>query len=355
MNPPPTPTAPPLPLPAHLTPSLHDEPPLAPDAGDDAPPHITIGTQLLNAAAIVIPFLGLLAAIAITWGWGVGWGELAVLAVMYLLTAGGVTVGFHRHFTHKSFSTSRPVQWLLGILGSMSMQGTLLGWVATHRCHHQFSDRPGDPHSPHVDHDHAHMGGGLTGLVKGYLHAHLGWLFHDDPANLAKYIPDLLSDPTAQRISRLFVLWVALGILLPGVALGLLTGTWWGFFSGMLWGGLVRLFLVHHVTWSINSACHLWGQRTYKSHDHSRNNALFGVLALGEGWHNNHHAFPTSARHGLEWWQFDLSYLLIRSMAALGLVWDVKTPSRHRLEARKLGDTVVGPHGQPVTYTPRDG
>lgn len=346
----PTSTAAPTALPPHLTSSLADEPPLAPTDQPDDSPHITIGTQLLNGLAIVIPFLGLLAAVIIAWGWGVGYLELASLAVMYLLTALGVTIGFHRLFTHKSFSTSRPIQLLLGILGSMSMQGTLNGWVATHRCHHQHSDRPGDPHSPHVDHDHAHIGGGLTGLLKGYFHAHLGWLFHDDPANLARYIPDLLADRIAQWVSRLFVVWVALGLLLPGLALALITQSWWGFFSGLLWGGLVRLFLVHHVTWSINSACHLWGRRTYKSHDHSRNNALFGVLALGEGWHNNHHAFPTSARHGLEWWQLDLSYLLIRLMSALGLAWDVKVPPPHRLEARRLGDTVVGPHGQPVTY-----
>lgn len=337
------------PLPLHLTPSLSDEPlPHAHD--DDGEEHITIGTKILNAAAIIIPFIGLLAAIVLTWGWGVGWMELVALVGMYFVTAGGVTVGFHRYFTHKSYSTSRPMQFILGAAASMSMQGTLLGWVATHRCHHQFSDRPGDPHSPHVDHDHHNIGGGLKGLLKGYFHAHMGWLFQNDPKNLAKYIPDLLNDRVARVVSNLFVVWVALGILLPGVAIGLLTQSWWGFFSGMLWGGLVRLFVVHHVTWSINSACHLWGARTYKSHDHSRNNVLFGVLALGEGWHNNHHAFPTSVRHGLEWWQFDASYLFIRGMQALGLAWDLKIPPKARRDAKKVGNAVIGPHGQPITY-----
>ena len=338
------------PLPLHLTPSLTDE--SADNSSDEVgDEHITIGMKIANLVAIVLPFAGFVAAVILTWGYGVGWWELAALAVMYIATAGGVTVGFHRYFTHKSFSTSRPVQFLIGAAGSASLQGTLFGWVSTHRCHHQFSDKPGDPHSPHVDHDHHNIGGGIKGIIKGYFHSHMGWLFQDDPKNLAKCIPDLINDRMYRWISNLFVLWVALGVVLPGVFVGLVTQTWWGFFMGILWGGVVRLFLVHHVTWSINSACHIWGARTYKSHDHSRNNVVFGVLALGEGWHNNHHAFPTSVRHGLEWWQFDASYVFVKGLEKLGLAWDLKIPPKARMDAKRVGTSVVGTMGQPITYT----
>jgi stearoyl-CoA desaturase (delta-9 desaturase) len=324
--------------------------------------HVTIGTQLLNGVAIAVPFLGLVAAIILTWGWGITWVELGVLALMYTLTAGGVTLGFHRYFTHKSFECRRWVQWVLGVCGSMSVQGPMLGWIATHRCHHQHSDRPGDPHSPHVGHDHDEVGDTLSGLIKGYWHSHMGWLFHDDMPNLVRYIPDLKDDAVAKTVSKLFVVWVALGIVLPAVLGGWITGmvaehealawSWRGALLGLLWGGLARISIVHHVTWSINSACHLWGTRTYKSHDHSRNNLLFGLLAFGEGWHNNHHAFPASARHGLEWYQFDATYLAIRLLKLTGLAWDINLPPADRLEAKKVADAVVGPHGKPITYTP---
>ena len=197
----------------------------------------------------------------------------------------------------------------------------MLRWVAMHRRHHQHSDTPQDPHSPH------HRGGGILGLIRGAWHAHIGWFFERDPEDLDRYVPDLRKSKVLRVASDLFLLWVALGLLLPALLGGLLTMTWAGVWTGLIWGGLVRIFLVHHVTWSVNSACHLWGRRPYPGADQSRNNLVFGVLALGEGWHNTHHAFPTSARHGLRWWQIDASYWFIRALAACRLAWDVRLPA----------------------------
>jgi stearoyl-CoA desaturase (delta-9 desaturase) len=199
-----------------------------------------------------------------------------------------------------------------------------------HRRHHQHSDGTDDPHSPN------HHGEGLRGLLAGWWHAHVGWMFYKDPEDLSRYVGDLQADPVVRRVSSTWTLWSAAGLLLPAVLGGLITWSWTGALLGFIWGGLTRVFLVHHVTWSINSVCHLWGTRPFRSHDESRNNAIFGVLALGEGWHNNHHAFPTSARHGLRWWEFDASYLLIRGLELIGLAWKVKVPSAEALD-RKAG------------------
>jgi stearoyl-CoA desaturase (delta-9 desaturase) len=239
---------------------------------------------------------------------------------MYLLTALGVTVGFHRLFTHRSFETGRVIQCVLAALGSMALQGSLIKWVALHRRHHQYSDRHGDPHSPHEE------GGGVGGLLRGAWHAHLGWMFKPDPPDLLHYVRDLRQSRLLRALSALFPLWVAAGLLIPAALGGLLGGSWTGALLGLVWGGLARIFLVHHVTWSVNSVCHLWGGRPYRNGDQSRNNFVFGVLALGEGWHNNHHAFPTSARHGLRWWQIDVSYWVIRALAAFDLAWKVRRP-----------------------------
>jgi stearoyl-CoA desaturase (delta-9 desaturase) len=204
----------------------------------------------------------------------------------------------------------------------MAVQGPLLNWVAVHRRHHQLSDTPDDPHTPY------HRGRGFLGLIRGFWHAHVGWILGPDHPSLSRYIPDLRRSTFLRVVSALFPLWVALGLAVPAVLGGLLTGSWQGFVLGLIWGGLVRVFLVHHVTWSINSACHLWGGKPYDCGDESRNNVVFGVLALGEGWHNNHHAFPTSARHGLKWWQIDVSYWVIRGLELVGLAWNVKRPVR---------------------------
>jgi len=240
---------------------------------------------------------------------------------MYVLTGLGITIGYHRLFTHRSFKTVRPVELGLAVIGSMAVEGALFRWVAMHRRHHQHSDQPGDPHSPHE------FGRGFFAAIAGWWHAHVGWCFKREAPGLDRYVRDLGKDRCLRRVSRLFPLWVALGLLIPAAAGGLITGTWLGAALGFLWGGLVRVFLVHHVTWSINSVCHLWGTRPYATRDESRNNAVCGVLAFGEGWHNNHHAFPNSARHGLRWWQLDTSYLVIWVMARLGLAWRVRVPA----------------------------
>jgi stearoyl-CoA desaturase (delta-9 desaturase) len=301
----------------------------APTAQPRRPRAAEVRLRLLNIAAVTIPFAGLIVAIVMLWGVAFDWLYLALFGGMYLLTALGITVGYHRYFTHRSFKAPRPVAAGLAILGSMAVEGPVLQWVATHRRHHQHSDDHDDPHSPHTH------GSGLRGTLLGMWHAHVGWLFRSHPRGLARYVRDLRQDPLARRMSQLFPLWVVIGLVVPGALGGLLTLSWTGVFLGFIWGGLVRIFFVHHVTWSINSVCHIWGTRPFRCRDESRNNAIFGVLALGEGWHNNHHAFPTSARHGLGWWQIDISYLVIRTMGLVGLASDIRIPSRARIAARR--------------------
>jgi len=276
--------------------------------------------RIIVMLVIVVPLLATLLAPFLVWGWGFSWVDLGLLIGMYLATGLGITVGYHRLFVHRSFNTYAPIKVILAILGSMSVEGSLLAWVAMHRRHHQHSDTPEDPHSPHLG------GKGLRGLLQGYWHAHIGWFFESDPANLDHYVKDLSPSRSVRVVSKLFPLWIVGGLILPAAVGGLING-WSGALTGLIWGGLMRIFLVHHVTWSVNSACHLWGSRPFESGDESRNNYLVGILALGEGFHNTHHAFPTSARHGLRWWQIDLSYYFIRLLALVGLAWDVKVPS----------------------------
>jgi stearoyl-CoA desaturase (delta-9 desaturase) len=289
--------------------------------------------RIVMFLSVVGPFVGLLAAIVLLWrrspaGGGIGWPEVIAMVVMYSLAGFGVTIGFHRLLTHKSFETPRPVRLLLAILGSSAGQGMLIRWCATHRRHHQQSDREGDPHSPHLH------GDGFFEMVRGFYHAHVGWCFDADRPDLARSVPDLLNDRTRVVIEQRYFRWVGLGLLLPAVALGLWAHNWHGFVSGLIWGGLVRVFLMQHVTWSINSACHVWGNRPFRSGDHSTNNFPIAIVSLGEGWHNNHHAFPTSARHGLRWWQFDASWVVIRTMKLLGLAWDVRLPTDSAMTAK---------------------
>lgn len=279
-------------------------------------------TRIAVLVVVILPFLGFVLAIVSLWGWACNWGIIALLAVMYILTGLGITVGYHRLFTHQAFETSRVVKFILGILGSMAVQGPLLRWVALHRLHHQCSDHDGDPHSP------AHHGQGIFGVLRGLFHAHMGWLFARETPDLARYVKDLRKSPMIRSVSALFPLWVVIGLTIPTVLGWLMVGGWQGALLGLIWGGLARIFLVHHVTWSINSVCHIWGHQPYKVKDQSKNNFIIALLALGEGWHNNHHAFPTSARHGLRWWQFDFSFLVIRIMAFLRLVWKVKVPAK---------------------------
>jgi stearoyl-CoA desaturase (delta-9 desaturase) len=283
----------------------------------------------INIVAVVLPFVGLAVAIWLTWGWGMDATHLGIAGAMYLVSAVGVTIGYHRLFTHRSFECGPVLRATLAVFGSMAMEGPVLWWVAIHRRHHQHSDDDLDPHSPHLH------GEGFFGLLKGLWHAHVGWLFRPQPSDLRRYVGDLRRDRVVVAVSRLFPVCVLAGLLLPAIAGGLLTMSWWGALLGLVWGGLVRVFVVHHITWSINSVCHFWGSQPFKGGDESRNNVVFGVLAMGEGWHNNHHAFPTSARHGLWWWQIDFAYYTIRLLQGVGLAWKVKTPDPQSIAAKR--------------------
>jgi stearoyl-CoA desaturase (delta-9 desaturase) len=238
-------------------------------------------------------------------------------------------MGYHRLFTHKSFKCVAPIRAALCIAGSMAAQGPVIFWVACHRKHHMYSDEADDPHSPHF------AGGGLKGLLLGWWHSHVGWMLHHAPENYFRLAPDLLRDKLVVRLSKLYFVWVAAGIVIPGIVGGLVTRTAMGCVTGMLWGGLARIFIVHHTTWSINSICHMFGSAPFGSEDESRNNVACALLTFGEGWHNNHHAFPTSARHGLFWWQLDLVYLMIRGLERLGLATDIRVPDKAQIEARR--------------------
>lgn len=282
--------------------------------------------RIANVAVMTVPLALVLFAGWRAWGGALRWQDLLVLGVTYSLTGLGITVGFHRLFTHRSFKTSPLLRGVFGALGSAAVEGPLIEWVSNHRKHHQFSDQPGDPHSPHVEHGH-----GWHGALAGLYHAHVGWILGDgEMADEQHYGKDLLADPVASFVDRMFLLWVALGLAFP-FALGyLLTGTLDGALTGLLWGGAVRLFLLHHATFSINSLCHFFGRRTFPTQDQSRNVLWLALPTLGEAWHNNHHAFPTSARHGLRWWQLDPSAWVIASLQRLGLVWDVVQISPER-------------------------
>jgi stearoyl-CoA desaturase (delta-9 desaturase) len=275
--------------------------------------------RVANLVVTVVP-VGLVGMAAwLAWGGTLHWADLVVLAVTYLLAGMGVTVGFHRLLTHRSFKTSRPMRALLAALGSAAIEGPVIEWVANHRKHHQFSDQPGDPHSPHVE-----RGSGWRGALGGLFHAHVGWILGGQGmASEERYAKDLLDDPVVRFIDRTFPAWALAGLAFPFCLGVVLTGSIAGGLTGLLWGGAVRLFLVHHATFSINSLCHFFGRRRFMTGDESRNLFWLALPTLGEAWHNNHHAFPTSARHGLRWWQLDPSAWLIALLQRVGLVWDV--------------------------------
>ncbi|HEU5047323.1 MAG TPA: acyl-CoA desaturase [Rickettsiales bacterium] len=279
------------------------------------------GVMTGTLGVVVIPFIGMIVGIISLWYYGFGWLHLSLLVSMYVLTVLGITVGFHRLFTHRAFETHPIVQSIFVILGSMALQGPMLKWVAMHRMHHQHSDLDDDPHSP------VNAGKGLLNWIRGAWHAHIGWFFEPDPPELYRYVKDLQRSKLLRTLSDLFPLWALVGLLVPAGIGALITRSWDGAFIGFIWGGLARVFLVHHVTWGINSICHLWGGREFETTDQSRNNFLFGILALGEGWHNNHHAFPVSAKHGLRWWQIDISYWVIKIMSWLGIAWKIRMPA----------------------------
>jgi stearoyl-CoA desaturase (Delta-9 desaturase) len=293
---------------------------------------MTRTTKLANLGAVVIPFLATLAAILLFWNRVVSVTDLTIMAVLYVITAAGITVGFHRMLTHRSFRTHKPTEYMLAILGSMAVQGSVIAWVADHRKHHAHTDVEGDPHSPHVGH-----GDGTAGVLRGLWHAHTGWLLSEQGrADWKKYAPDLYEDQGMRRINRYFVPLVVLGLAIPALAGYLLTGSLLGAATGLLWGGLVRVFFVHHVTWSVNSVCHFLGSRRFDVEDQSTNVFWLALPSLGESWHHNHHAFPRSAVHGLRRWELDPSAVLIGAMEKLGLAWNVIRIAPERQAAKAV-------------------
>ena len=286
--------------------------------------------RIITGTVTVVPFLALGVVCWQLWERALHWHDIVVFLVVYAATGLGITVGFHRLLTHRAFKTRRWVRATFAAMGSAAIEGPVISWVADHRKHHVYADQEGDPHSPHVDH-----GVGWRGALRGLFHAHVGWLFlHDQRAAKDRFARDLLDDPAIRFVDRTFVLWVALGLLVPfglGYALG---GSLGAGLTGLLWGGAVRMLVLHHVTYSINSLCHFFGSRRFDTDDHSRNLLWLAPLSFGESWHNNHHAFPTSARHGLRPWEVDISAAVIRGLESVGLAWDVVRVSGERQVAR---------------------
>ena len=267
---------------------------------------------------VVGPLVATAYAMYRLWNEWIGWTELGLFFTLYLLTGLGVTIGFHRMLTHRSFETGPVAKVFFLILASMAVQGKAIDWASNHLKHHAFSDEEGDPHSP----------------LEGFFHAHSGWLFSAPPADREKYGKRFEKDPIISFIDRTFLIWVGVGLVIPYLIAG---------FEGLLWGGFVRIVVVNHVTWAVNSVCHTFGDRPFDIKDESRNNWVVGLLAFGEGWHHNHHAFPAMAYHGMGWRQFDLSAIIIRIMARLKLAWNVKTPSRDLVERRRRTEKTTTP------------
>ena len=285
--------------------------------------------QVALTLFVVIPFLAVLVAIPVLWGWGVGWLDLALMVVFYVAAGLGITVGFHRYFTHGSFKAKRPLRIVLAVAGSLAIEGPVIRWVADHRKHHAFSDREGDPHSPW------RYGEDLWSLTKGLYYAHMGWLFDVEQTDQRKYAPDLLRDPDIVKVSRAFPWLVVFSLLAPAVLGGLITWSWEGALTAFFWAGLVRVGLLHHVTWSINSLCHVYGAKPFSTRDRSGNLAWLAIPSFGESWHNLHHADPTAARHGVLPGQVDISARVIRLCERAGWAYDVRWPCPDRLEARR--------------------
>ncbi len=276
----------------------------------------------VTLVAVVLPFLGFVGGTLAFWKRGLDLSDLVLFGVFYVLTALGVTIGFHRLFSHRSFKTARPIRVVLAVFGSMAVQGPIIRWVADHRRHHQFSDHEGDPHSPHLQ-----EGTGYLTMLRNLWYAHVGWLFDRDKTSIRIYAADLLHDGLVRSVDRHYAAWLVLSLAAPALAGWALTSSLTGALSAFLFAGLARIFVLQHVTWSVNSICHYFGSQPFATEDESRNNWVMALLALGEGWHNNHHAFPGSARQGLRWWQFDPSYLVIVLLEKLGLAERVKTVS----------------------------
>jgi stearoyl-CoA desaturase (delta-9 desaturase) len=306
--------------------------PAAPTPGLIQPVEHETADRIITALVSLIPFLLLAVAAWQVWNEALHWRDLAILAALYSVTALGVTVGFHRLLTHRSFKTSAALRGVMAAIGSAAIEGPVISWVADHRKHHAFADEPGDPHSPHVGH-----GVGWRGALRGLFHAHMGWLFiHTERGSKQRFAPDLMKDRVVSMVNRTFVLWALLGLAVPFAAGYVLGGTLVAGLTALLWGGAVRVFLVHHVTYSVNSVCHVFGRRRFATDDESRNVFWLALPTMGEAWHNNHHAFPTSAAHGLGRWEPDPSAAVIWALERLGLVWDVVRISPARQTAKVI-------------------
>ncbi|WP_347403608.1 fatty acid desaturase [Solwaraspora sp. WMMD406] len=284
---------------------------------------------------LIVPLVVPAVAIPWIWGWGFGWTDLAMSTVLYVVSMIGVTVGYHRLFTHRSFRASRGLRIALAVAGGFAAQGSVIPWAADHRRHHAFSDQAGDPHSPWI------FGTSPVALMKGFWHAHMGWMFGRERTNIDRYAPDLAADRDLLVVDRLFFLWVSLSVLLPAAVGGLISHSWRGALTGFIWAGLGRIAFQHHVTWSVNSICHMVGSRPFRSRDRSANFWPLALLSMGESWHNMHHADPSSARHGVLRGQVDVSARLIWLFERLGWAHDVRWPSKGRL--RRLSQ-----HAKPV-------
>jgi stearoyl-CoA desaturase (Delta-9 desaturase) len=288
------------------------------------------GEQIVLYLVVLLPFLAFLTAVPVAWGWGLGWTDVALFLAFYIPSGLGITVGYHRLFTHSSFKANRPLRIALAIAGSLAIEGPVIRWVADHRRHHAFSDKEGDPHSPW------RYGETVPALLKGLGFAHIGWMFDVEHTNREKFTPDLLRDRDIARVDRLFPLWAAISLIAPAVLGGLITWSWAGALSAFFWASLVRIFVLHHVTWSINSICHAIGERPFAARDKSANFWPLAILSFGESWHNMHHADPTSARHGVLRGQIDESARVIWLFEKLGWATDVRWPKPERLEKLKI-------------------
>jgi stearoyl-CoA desaturase (delta-9 desaturase) len=281
--------------------------------------------RLVVGIFTAIPMLALIAAVPLAWGWGLSWTDIGLAAGFYLISGLGVTIGFHRYFTHRAFKANRGLRNGLAIAGSMALQGDVISWVADHRRHHAYADKEGDPHSPWL------YGTTPVALAKGFWHAHTGWLFGRDRTNAARFTPDLLADRDIARISRQFPLWTVISLVAPALLGGVISMSWWGALTAFFWAGLVRVAVLHHITWSINSICHMIGERPFAAQGKATNFWPLAILSMGESWHNLHHADPTCARHGVQRGQLDMSARLIQGFEKLGWARDVRWPTPARL------------------------
>jgi len=302
--------------------------------GQPAPKPITEGVrpgseQVVLYILVLVPFIALLAAVPALWGWGLGWHDVVLSMAFYVVSGLGVTVGFHRYFTHGGFKAKRWLRIALAVAGSLAVQGPVIRWVADHRRHHMFSDKEGDPHSPW------RFGTSVGALTKGMWHAHMGWLFNRERTNEERFTPDLLADRDIARIDHLFPVWLATTLLAPALIGGLWSMSWHGALTAFFWASLVRVSFLHHITWSVNSVCHVIGERPFAARDKSANFWPLAIISFGESWHNSHHADPTCARHGVLKGQIDVSARVIQWFERFGWVYDVRWTTPERIQARR--------------------